>query len=353
MRSVRIVVRKMAGSVPVLVAASLFGSTACGDSASTPPQGTSGGSASANAGSSAGGAAGTGIIILAGSTSTGGAAGSASELPPYCTGYVVQLPEAGKPAVAGEICTVDVEPVISNGAARVSLTVVDGDPRAPALGTLILEPALRDQVRGAPVLKIVAATDSRLLDAVISPLEPTDDGYSFTVTWPTGANLRDSDMTRVSFRTAFELSCDTGGRLVEALTEVHLCGGFSGGFATVPTTWASTGDMCVVCNIIAELAASPIIPDHKASALPLGQAMRARIVELARVRHSVVLFAENDGGEATHYDWHATGGTLEHIADDVVVFRSDGTTPAPSLQVAITNDDGVAVVSYAYPGGAH
>jgi hypothetical protein len=351
MRSVRIVVRKMAGSVPALVAASLFGSTACGESSSTPPHGGSGGSASA--GSAAGGIAGSGVLIISGSSSTPGAAGSTSDLPPSCTGYVVQLPDVGTPAVAGEICTVDVEPVISNDAARVSLTVVDADPRAPALGTLTLAPALRDQVRGAPVLQIVAATDSRLLATVISPLEPTDDGFSFTVTWPKEANLRDSDLTRVSFRTALELSCATGGRLVQATTEVHLCGGFSGGDAAVPATWASTGDTCVVCNVIAELAASPIIPDHEQSSLPLGQALRARIVELLRVGDGIVLFAENDGGAATNYEWHATGGALEHIADDLVIFRSDGTTPAPSLQVAITNDDGVAVVSYSYPGGAH
>jgi hypothetical protein len=346
MRSVRIVVRQMAGSVPALVAASLFGTSACGDSSSTPPHASSGGSTSA--GASGGGFGGSILIIPAGGSSVT-SSGGAPPLPPGCTDYVVQLPEAGTPAVAGEICAVDVEPVISNGAARVALAVDDNDPKGHALGTLTLAPELRDQVRGAPVLDIVASSDLRLLEAQISALEPTDDGYAFTVTWPTNVVPRDSDMTRISFRTAFDLGCDTGLRLVQAVTEVHLCGSF----AANPSVWASTGDRCVVCNIIAELAASPIIPDHRASALPLGQALRARIVELARVGGSIVLFAENDGGEATSYDWHATGGTLEHIADDVVIFRADGTVSAPSLQVAITNDDGVAVVSYAYPGGAH
>jgi hypothetical protein len=343
MRSVRIVVKQVTGSVPALVAASVLGASGCGSATSTPPHASSGGTSSSSAGSG-------GIIVLAGSPAVGGSAGSGPELPPGCQGYEVQLPEVGQPAVAGEICAVQVEPVISNGAARIALAQPGSDLSAPVAGTLTLAEGLRDQVQGPPVIEIVSATDQMLLEAELSALEQTADGYAFTVTWPKGAFLRAEDMTRVSFRTSLDLSCDTGTRLVNAVTEVHLCGG---SFNGVPDVWASTGDLCVVCNVIAELAASPIIPDHRESGLPLGQAMRARIVELAKVGSSVVLFAENDGGGRSSYEWHVTGGTLEHIAEDVVVFRSDGSTPAPSLQVAIVNDEGVAVVSYAYPGGAH
>jgi hypothetical protein len=342
MRSVRIVVRQMTGSVPALVAASVLGASGCADTTSLTPASSGGGGAGGT------GAGGTGVILLGGGPSFAGSA-SPPALPYGCSGYEVQLPEVGQPAVAGEICSVEVEPVISNGAARISLAPPGTDPQAPVVGTLVLAESLREQIVGPPVVEIVAASQATLLQAQLSPLEQTADGYTFTVTWPMGVFLRPEDMDRVSFRTALDLSCDTGSRLVNAVTEVHLCGGSEG----IASVWASTGDTCVVCNVIAELAASPIIPDHKASGLPLGQAMRARIVELAKVGGSVVLFAENDGGHATSYEWHASGGTLEHIAEDVVVFRSDGSTPAPSLQVAIMNDDGVAVVSYAYPGGAH
>lgn len=343
MRSVRIVVRQVTGSVPALVAASVLGASGCGESASTPPVTASGGASSSGAGGSS-------VIQVGGGSTAAGAAGGATRLPPGCQGYEVKLPNVGQPAVAGEICAVEVEPVISNGAARVSLALPEGGhPKAPVVGTLTLSPELRDQVRGAPVVEVIGASNATLLDAQLSPLEETADGYTFTVTWPPGASMQAEDMTRVSFRTALDLSCDTGTRLVNAVTEVHLCGGSY----LSPTVWASTGDTCIVCNVIAELAASPIIPDHRASGLPLGQAMRARIVELAKVGGSVVLFAENDGGQATSYEWHATGGSLEHIAEDVVIFRSDGSTLAPSLQVAIVSGEGVAVVSYAYPGGAH
>lgn len=337
MRSVRIVVRQMTGSVPALVAASVLGASGCAESSSNPAAAASAGAAGASS-----------MMGLGGGSA--GAAGGSARLPAGCQGYEVKLPNVGQPAVAGEICAVEVEPVISNGAARVSLALPEGgDPKAPVVGTLTLSAELREQVRGAPVVELIGASNYTLLDAQLSPLEETADGYTFTVTWPTGAFLQAEDMTRVSFRTALDLGCDTGTRLVNAVTEVHLCGGTY----QSPTVWASTGDTCIVCTVIAELAASPIIPDHRASGLPLGQAMRARIVELAKVGGSVVRFAENDGGQATNYEWHASGGSLEHIAEDVVIFRSDGSTPAPSLQVAIVSDDGVAVVSYAYPGGAH
>lgn len=334
-------VRQMTGSVPALVAASVLGASGCGESSSIPVGPARGG---------AGGSAGSSVITVGGTTVAAGASGGAARLPDGCQGYEVKLPDVGQPAVAGEICAVEVEPVISNGAARVSLDLPEGrNPKVPVVATLTLAAELRAQMLGPPVVELIDASNLSLLDAELSPLEETADGYTFVVTWPANAFLPPQDMTRVSFRTALDLSCDTGTRLVNAVTDVHLCGGSE----LSPTVWASTGDTCIVCNVIAELAASPIIPDHRASGLPLGQAMRARIVELAKVGGSVVLFAENDGGQATAYEWHATGGSLEHIAEDVVIFRADGSTPAPSLQVAIVSDEGVAVVSYAYPGGAH
>jgi hypothetical protein len=360
MRSVRIVVRQVAGSVPALVAASVLGS-ACGPDPSPPPAGT-GGSASVPVTSGGSGGSISGGSISGGSISGGsgprldlggsgsGAVGAGGDLPFGCEGYELQLPDAGHPAVAGEICTVEVEPVVAHGAARVALEVKDGDVAAPARGTLTLEKALRESVRGEPSLEIIGASDSRLLAARISELTPTDDGYSFEITWPEDSLLQAQDLTRVQFRTALDLSCEgETTRLVHAVSELHLCGGF----ASVPSSWASAGDQCVVCRVIAELAASPIIPEPRRSGLPLGQAMRARIVELAKVGGSVVLFAENDGGSASGYEWHAVGGTIERVADDVVVFRRDPLAPTSSLQVAIMNDDGVAVVSYAYTGGVH
>jgi hypothetical protein len=87
--------------------------------------------------------------------------------------------------------------------------------------------------------------------------------------------------------------------------------------------------------------------------LPLGQALRARVVELARVGQSVVLFAENDGGEATSYEWHASGGKVQQVAEDVVIWRLEEGEEAASMQVAIVGEAGVAVVSYSFERGPH
>jgi len=349
MRSVRIVVRQVAGSVPALVAASVLSATACGDTKHEGGGMFSGGTATGGSDAGAGGRA---VVSFGGTPSTGGGPmltpGGQGQLPDYCNDYQVLLPDAGTPAVAGEICAVSLEPVLSPGAAIVSLEI-GATPQSAVNGTLTLSKDLRDSVLGAPAVTIATATENLLLEAQLSELTETPQGYSFKLTWPKGVQLRPNDMTRVTFRTALDVKCEAGGsRLVHALTDVHLCGGSEG----VPEAWASVGERCVVCNIIAEVAASPIIPDHAKSGLPLGQALRARIVELAKVGASVVLFAENDGGSGTDYEWHVSGGVLEHMAPDVVIFRADGSAE-PSVQVAIVAEEGVAVVSYAYGGGAH
>lgn len=343
MRSVRIVVRQVAGSMPALVAASVIGSSGCGEAAKPPPRSTpvagAGGTAGASGGSSS---AGSGIMIGSGASS----GGSYSE--PGCEGYEMVLPEVGEPASAGELCAMTIEPVMNDGSVHVRLMVDGDDVHAVTSGKLLLAPELMAELEGTPALVVVRATDPKLLAAEVSELVAEADGYSFNVTWPSDAKLDADDLTRVTFRTAFDVACESGSRLVHALTEMHLCGGYPG----EPSAWASSGDTCAVCRIIAEVAASPIIPEHEKSALPLGQAMRARLVELSRVGDSVVLFAENDGGAASSYEWHVSGGTFEQIAPDVIVFRASADA-TPSVQVAIVSDDGAAVVSYAYTGGTH
>src|SRR5262249_40666891 len=142
-------------------------------------------------------------------------------------------------------------------------------------------------------------------------------GYSFKARWaallsPTLA----AGTVRITVRTTLEVSCvpDTITRLVHAVTDLYLCGGDFG------TEWASSGDRCVVCRIIAEMAPSPIVPDKTADELPLARALRLRIVELARVSNTVVLLAENDGGDGLDYEWQASGGRIERLAPDVVAW---------------------------------
>ena len=100
---------------------------------------------------------------------------------------------------------------------------------------------------------------------------------------------------RMTMRVTLEAVCDGGSRQVHAVTDVHLC------LVENQPAWASSGQSCCVCRIIAEMAPSPIVPDKHADELPLAQALRLRIVELARVSNTIVLLAENDGGEGLEY----------------------------------------------------
>jgi hypothetical protein len=220
MRSVRIVVRQMAGSVPLLVAASALVASGCEESSSTQATGTSEG----------------------GGTVAVDSAGSSASLPYGCSSYGLPLPSGGQPAALGDICAVEAEPVLSSAAARIALAPPGSNPQAAVVATLTFAAELREKVRGAPVVEVIAASNYMLQGAQLSPPEQTADGYTFTVTWPAGVLMRAGDMTRVSFRTAFDVACDSGVRLVNAVTEAHLCGG-----ELSPSAWVSSGDMCVVC----------------------------------------------------------------------------------------------------------
>jgi hypothetical protein len=103
-----------------------------------------------------------------------------------------------------------------------------------------------------------------------------------------------------------------------------------------------------VCRIIAEMAPSPIVPDKAADELPLGRVLRARIIELARISNTVVLLAENDGGEGLEYEWHVSAGRVERLAPDVIAWTLAEGMAAPYAQAAIWNADAAAVASFAF-----
>jgi hypothetical protein len=96
------------------------------------------------------------------------------------------------------------------------------------------------------------------------------------------------------------------------------------------------------------MAPSPIVPDKQADDLPLARAMRLRIVELARISNSLVLLAENDGGEGLEYEWHVSAGRLEQLAPDVVVWTLEQGMPDPLIQTAVWGEHSAAVASFAF-----
>lgn len=222
MRSVGIVLRQVKGGAPALVAAALLGAAGCAEEATNPPVATSGAS---------------GGPVLA---------GSASSLPNGCSSSEVPTSSGGVPATTSDICALEAEPVVSNAAARVTLALAGGDWLAPAKGTVTLAAELREEVRGAPAIDLIAASNPALLEAQLSPLQEEADGYTFTVTWPKDVVAPAYDAPHVEFRTALDVACGPGARLVEAATEVRLCGG---NYLSAKT-WASPGDTCIVCNLI-------------------------------------------------------------------------------------------------------
>jgi hypothetical protein len=371
MRRLTIIVRSSRGALPLVIAAGVTAAHGCGGDTETgtgsaggtrSDAGTSGGSGGlAGTGASGGlvsvgGAAGVspfggaGGSVALGGAGGGLAVGGSGGGMQFCSSFAldsftVELPPEGTPADPGQICAATMEPVVSNRAARVTLEKLGpaGDLQT-ARGLVEVDAALLDRVIGTPVIEVIDATDTSLTSLVVSNIQRQPTGYSFDAVFTAPVGATTDGFSRLTARVSLELDCTPSPetRIVHASTDIHLCIGDG------DLTWVSSGDQCVVCRVIAEMAPSPIVPDKASDDLPLAQALRLRIVELARISNTVVLLAENDGGDGMEYEWHASGGELTTLAPDVVAWTLVDGMPDPFIQAAVSGPHAVAVASFAF-----
>lgn len=369
-RKLRVVVRTAHGALPVVVAASVVPASSCGsDSELSRPQ-----AAPQTAGRSSHGAAGTGgagnatfgasgrdagVLITPGTAGASFDAGQRAvpdggglrpgmteadclASPSSCCDFTVNLPAEGTPAEPGQICAAMMTPVDSNRAAHVTLTA--GADGLTVKGSIELAPGLIGLVAGTPSVEVIDATDPMLLGLAIGQIVPSAKGFAFDALWPNSAPLARHDLTRITVRVAFQVLCSDMTQLVHAVTDVHLCdGGGTGG-----AEWVSSGSVCTVCRVIAEMAPSPIVPEPREDGMPLSRVLRLRVVELARVSGTVVLWAEHDGGAGLDYEWQASAGEIAYLAPDVVALSAREGMAAPFVQVAAFSADAAAVASWGF-----
>ena len=348
MRKLRLVVGVPKQALPALLAAALVPAAAtCGEGETTPVEhgGASVGSGGATSGSQSSGTG--GAFVTSSTTATTGAGGAGGA--PFCDPgtieqtFTVELPAPGVPAEPGQICAVAMGPVDSNGAARVTL-VKDAQTIQSAKGQIEIAPALAGLVQGLPTIEVVDATDPQLSGMLVSNVQPVAGGFSFDASWADPLALGPGQFVRMTVRVTFEIGCGPGGdpkQSVASITYVQLCGDDD------VMSWVSSGDECKVCAIIAEMAPSPIVPDEAADDLPLARVLRLRLVPVARVGRTVVLFAENDGGPDLAYAWHPSGGRVTALAPDVVVWDPPDEPGPHAVQVVAHGDEAAAVASWA------
>jgi hypothetical protein len=361
-RQLRIVVQKAGGALPLVISAAIVSAPACGESSSSDTAGMGGTSGRpTNVGGMAGqggNAAGQGGIVIAVSGGTGGAllggssgslgdgGGSGDRGEPACPAesvscfeQVVSIPEPGVPAEPGQICAATLEPVTSNRAALVTFEERSGDRLL--LGRIAIADELDGLVVGTPTLEVVDTSSSILAGLVFSNFEVADGGFTFQAAAHESLDQVTGGVSRVTLRATLAVKCDDDERTVHSATDVFFCDG--------PTlNWASSGDACCVCRVIAEMAPSPIVPGDVADDLPLARALRLRIVELARVQNTLILLAENDGGAGLDYEWLASVGSVERLAPDVVCWTLAQGQLDPLIQAAVSGPGAAAVASYAF-----
>jgi hypothetical protein len=355
MRSLRLIVTRSRGTLPALLLATLTPAAgACGAKTGFYDYTGGGGAGASGLGGSGaeGGFGGSGAEGGFGAFGGGGQAGAGGA--PICDPgqaqdtFEVTIPDPGVPADPGTICSVMMQPVASNQAARVTLTKFSMSLHL-AQGFVEIPAALDGQILGVPVIEAIAAPNyPQLLDMQVTNVTPVAGGFTFDAEWPAPLQVPPDFWAELEVRTTFTIPCGAVGdsRVVESITFIHLCQ------EEDDVAWVSSGDECNTCSIIAEMAPSPIVPDKAEDGLPLARAVRLRLVPLARIGRAVVLLAENDGGDGAEYEWDASAGELQRLAPDVVLWRLPEGRGSQRLQAAVLGDEGAAVASFAWEEAA-
>jgi hypothetical protein len=229
-------------------------------------------------------------------------------------------------------------PVSSNTSARVTLTNFSQSAQT-ASGFIAIAPGI---AAGPPTVTVPTATNPAFATMQVTGMVKINGGYYFKASWP--AKLPNGYGGQMTVKASFTINCPDGGtQTVDSITKIDLC--IDGN----TVDWVSSGDACTVCAVIAEMAPSPIVSDNRGDDLPLGRVIRIRVVEVARAGRQVLLFAENDAGEDAQFEWRTSGGTLERIADDVMLWSMpEEGGEWPFGQVAVWNEAGAVVENFVW-----
>lgn len=252
--------------------------------------------------------------------------------------HIVQVPSPGIPADQGQLCAVSMPPALSNASAHVSFTSYSPQMET-ATGAISIPASIANLVVGLPTIKAFAGI-AEVLALKVTNMQKTAGGFTFDASWP--APIPKSPYgTSLAVKVTMTIACGDGGtQTVESTDRLEMC------VEDNSYTWVSSGGACTVCEVIAEMAPSPIVSDNRGDDLPLARHLRLRVVELARAGRDVLLLAENDGGDDAAYEWRVSGGTITEVAPDIVLWKLPEEDVAPFGQVAVWNDTGAAVENF-------
>lgn len=257
---------------------------------------------------------------------------------------IVPLPPEGTPPSSTALCNASSPvPVDSGWAARITLQTNSTDP-SMAHASLAIAPELIGSVVGVPSVTVIDL-DSSLTAPTVSAVTALSGlpGYAFDLKWTNAPYSNVFGLPpRMVLETRFTVQCGSATREIRALTALYFC---SDNGAAVG--WASSGDRCIECASICEMAASPILPALTDDSMALASAVRLGVRVIGQLHGALLLLAEHDGGAANFdYSWTASGGQLVWSDRDVALWVPPESTLKPELvQVALSSHRAAAVAS--------
>lgn len=246
---------------------------------------------------------------------------------------VVPIPPEGTPAVLAQDCAAaSNEPLSSAWAARASLQLDAADPLR-ATGVITIAPELADRVIGLPEVTVIEAAPAGD-SPTLGPVSSDRGTFTFSAAW--SAQPRALDPPSLVLEIRFTLDCGVTTREIVASTTLYYC---SDGGPDGISGWASSGDRCLVCANICEMAASPILPSGAEDDMALSAALELRIRVLREVHGALILLAEHAAGVGDFdYRWTVSGGQLHWVDGDIAVWTPPSASACvglPLVQVAV------------------
>jgi hypothetical protein len=271
---------------------------------------------------------------------------------PVC---IVHTPPAQTAPTPFEICFPGDDPVESNRAARVTLTL-HGASANVATGRIDIPAEILSRIIGTPEISAVHAYPDYLRGMVVSDIAPSPDGFTFSAAWDSIPYVSPESGAYVNVRVTLEIGCDsdpltdtdTAGntRLVTSDTWLSYC---SGSDAAYGDQWVSSGDACHVCHYVCEMAASPIVPDGKDQYLALPRELGMEIIPVMQYGRNLSLVVEPRGTEGPlTYRWSVSAGRISENTLGGVVWELPASPDFHQITVVVEDARSAGVASWRY-----
>ena len=219
--------------------------------------------------------------------------------------FDVPSPQIDETTTIEDLCSATSSPLINHAAAEVQINIYSED-NSLATGQIRVHEQLRDRVIGLPNVEL-KSVDPNLEGGSISNVQAAGELFTFHLEFDKSSWLQPGQSI-FQLTVTLDISCEapsSESKQISSMTYIELCDDVD------HPIWVSSGNTCVVCQEVCEMAACPIPVTDQSDQIPLSGSPRLEIVPVASSGRSIFLFAEHrDTKGKLSYEWRTSSGSI-------------------------------------------